>query len=701
MKKNLNILAIGGVLACSPGQTNPPTAQLSGLSLWMQSSIPESSQSGQNQAGLYLAAKQLSAQGPNSLACRNYRQLAADTSFPLHGLAELRALESCGQDRATIEAWWQARHGDFSGFLRRQYLQVSLRMARHVQSRTFEARFLASLATYEKLPRQQESMLRQALSIAESTGDNALIAEVREALERIFPPPTSSRGSKEEQLYESARGLERKRQYKEARALYRQIIEAQDADMEVRIAAYERYAFSYKLEMNRPQYRVELNSMRLWLAKEVRRLRGESDPQLQRWVDEWHKKWIAYARALWTADQLDAGRRQLLALIKESPTNPHLVLDIYWVLANMSLAEKDYPQALVHFERAGQVKGASMTASERVWWAFGWTHYLLKDYPRAVGVWRKASGEISRLSFQRKVQFWQAKAHFLNGEEARARSLWEKLAEDDAFGYYGIIAHLEMQRTLPPLHAPKLSPGVQLPTLDWLIYLGERDVAIDYLQDIQERYRDTDEIVDLLPYYALAGWHAGGIFKFARLESAQRGRVSKMLSTVVFPTPYLQEIQTAAQKYALPAELIYAIARQESAFNPMARSPSDAFGLMQLLPSTAKKMGREARVPYRDFEDLYDPATNVTLGSYYLRKLSNVFQGNFIAMVASYNAGSGNIRKWMKARFRPDPLEFIEMIPYRETRNYVKYVYRNYVIYQRLLGKSVALKKEFFSAPAW
>ena len=567
------------------------------------------------------------------------------------------------------------------------------------------AHFLVGLAAFENISKEREKMLQRALGEAQIAGDAALVLRVREALEKSIPSlHLAPRGSREDQLYEAARNYERKREYSEARKLYHQIIHMQDADMERRIAAYDRYAYSYKLELKREQYLVELNAMRLWLAREVVRLRKEGDLLLDQWVDEWHEKWILYARALWTADQLHEGRNELLALLQGpqgAPTNPHLLIDVHWLLANMSLEEKDYISALISFDRARRVKGARDRIYERVYWSLGWTHYMIEDYTKAAEAWEEAQDTVPGLSFQRKVQFWRGKAHFLNREFAQATALWAKLAEEDAFGYYGIVAHLEMQRPMVAIHQVSPKPGVQINTLDWLIYLGENRVAKDFLKSVQGNYRDTREIVELLPYYPLANWHEGGIFKFATLESNQKGRVSKMLSHVVFPTPYREEIRAAARKYALPVELIFAIARQESAFNPTARSPSDAFGLMQLLPTTAKKMAREGRVSYSDFEDLYDVATNVTLGSHLLRKLSNAFGGNFVSIVGSYNAGSANIRKWFKARYRKDPLEFIETIPYRETRNYVKYVYRNYVTYQRLLGKNVVLKKNFFGSVTW
>ena len=124
MKKNVWVLGALWLLACSPGLTNPPSAPLENLSLWMQAGLSpstESGQSGQDQAGLYLAARRLSETGSQSRACQNYQKLSVASTFPLRLLAELRALEVCGWDKATIEAWWRNREEDYSDFLRREF----------------------------------------------------------------------------------------------------------------------------------------------------------------------------------------------------------------------------------------------------------------------------------------------------------------------------------------------------------------------------------------------------------------------------------------------------------------------------------------------------------------------------------------------------------------------------------------------------
>lgn len=150
----------------------------------------------------------------------------------------------------------------------------------------------------------------------------------------------------------------------------------------------------------------------------------------------------------------------------------------------------------------------------------------------------------------------------------------------------------------------------------------------------------------------------------------------------------------------LPIEpaLTLAITRQESEFNPTARSPANASGLMQLLPGTARQMAQKLEMNYRD-DQIDDPVTNLTLGSNYLGRMIEGFDGSYILGIASYNAGPGNVRKWIATRGRPPQnahaaIDWIETIPFSETRNYVMRVIENVGVYRTLANPETPLAIE-------
>ena len=141
------------------------------------------------------------------------------------------------------------------------------------------------------------------------------------------------------------------------------------------------------------------------------------------------------------------------------------------------------------------------------------------------------------------------------------------------------------------------------------------------------------------------------------------------------------------------------MARQESAFDPRAQSQVGARGLMQLMPATAKRTAQRFGIDFDQAKLLDDPAYNARLGSAHLGDLMDDWRGSYILTFASYNAGGGNVRKWVQAYGDPrsadvDPVDWVERIPFSETRNYVQRVLENFQVYRRRLGEQTALLTE-------
>ncbi|QQR81202.1 MAG: transglycosylase SLT domain-containing protein [Deltaproteobacteria bacterium] len=130
--------------------------------------------------------------------------------------------------------------------------------------------------------------------------------------------------------------------------------------------------------------------------------------------------------------------------------------------------------------------------------------------------------------------------------------------------------------------------------------------------------------------------------------------------------------------------LVYAIMRQESRYRPSIVSPVGAIGLLQIMPYTGRKLSKEAGWSVFTPSWLRDPLTNIELSVFYLKKLDNLFAGKWYATVASYNAGEFAVSQWLKQRHGLSEEEFIEEIPYGETRDYVKKIYTNWKAYQTI-----------------
>lgn len=149
-----------------------------------------------------------------------------------------------------------------------------------------------------------------------------------------------------------------------------------------------------------------------------------------------------------------------------------------------------------------------------------------------------------------------------------------------------------------------------------------------------------------------------------------------------FPTAHQPLFARAADKYGIDSWLLMAVARRESAFNPQARSPVGAMGLMQLMPGTAKDMARQSGIHLKDADDAFDPALNIDLGSGYLAGLLKRYNNNRVLALAAYNAGPHRVDSWLDEHETPFDV-FIESIPFYETREYVQAVLAYRVILSR------------------
>jgi soluble lytic murein transglycosylase len=148
-----------------------------------------------------------------------------------------------------------------------------------------------------------------------------------------------------------------------------------------------------------------------------------------------------------------------------------------------------------------------------------------------------------------------------------------------------------------------------------------------------------------------------------------------------YPSAYLDAVSKASIKYNLQTSLIYAVMRTESSFHPSATSPAGAIGLMQLMPATAALMDKGKGNPA---DRLTQPEQNIKLGTRHLKDLLDLYKGEQLYAIAAYNAGAHNVDRWRKEIGQVPVDEFIERIPFGETRDYVKKVLAAATIYRRL-----------------
>ncbi len=155
----------------------------------------------------------------------------------------------------------------------------------------------------------------------------------------------------------------------------------------------------------------------------------------------------------------------------------------------------------------------------------------------------------------------------------------------------------------------------------------------------------------------------------------------------LFPLPYKDDVLRNAKSHDLDPYSVAALIRQETEFNPDAHSPANAYGLMQLVLPTGRMMGRQAGVTVTSSHTLLNPSISIQLGTQYLKGQLSNWNGDWAETLAAYNAGPGRVREWLTLGPFREPAEFVESIPFNETREYVQAVLRNAEMYRIIYGE--------------
>lgn len=172
----------------------------------------------------------------------------------------------------------------------------------------------------------------------------------------------------------------------------------------------------------------------------------------------------------------------------------------------------------------------------------------------------------------------------------------------------------------------------------------------------------------------LAGWLV--FFKILRVQDA--------ILKIIYPTKYSEFVEKYAEENGLDKYLVYAIIKAESNFDPNVTSSSDARGLMQLMEETAVERSNIIDDTTVETYDLYDPETNIRLGTSYFSYLLGIYDGNTVLALIAYNAGLGNVQQWIQDGIIKSDGSDIENIPYKETSNYVRKILRDYQMYLKI-----------------
>ena len=386
-----------------------------------------------------------------------------------------------------------------------------------------------------------------------------------------------------------------------------------------------------------------------------------------------------------------------LEIINSLPDDPkYLVKPDLWfkekfIIARRKIDKKQYKQAYDLMTDHGVVDSGNLAKAE---WHAGWLALRFLNMPKqAVDHFSKMYEGVNYPISKSRAAFWLGEAYSKLGQNSTAKQWYGKAAEFNTT-YYGQLAAAKIDKqkyrvknnfTYSKDNFQKFLKQELVKAVILLDELDESQRAKDIIKHLGSEERSiTDQI------------HAGLLAqKINRLDfgvqiAKQASYLNKNLLELNYPiidTPKL-----VARQKILPQEVILALIRQESEFDDRANSWVGAKGLMQIMPATGRLVAKQAGLKYSKYKLVNDEYFNLQLGSFYISDLTQNLDGATYMAFAAYNAGPHRVKRWIRRFGDPrkgqiSPIDWIELIPFSETRNYVQRVIENIQVYKYVINK--------------
>ncbi|HUP64926.1 MAG TPA: transglycosylase SLT domain-containing protein [Thermoanaerobaculia bacterium] len=409
-------------------------------------------------------------------------------------------------------------------------------------------------------------------------------------------------------------------------------------------------------------------------------------------------------------EQVDAQKKALRARheavylerlndLRSLPLEPELRRDVLVRLVSHATAVEDEPLLRRSLTDLIEVAPTNDTGLQ-YFWDTGWAAYIEKKYEKSADYFNFIASTFGNPNIRRQATYWFARSIERQGKGDDAKEIYRELLNVEYRDLYALFAEERLGGGNPSLRtaaaaAPEVSwdklAEEEIPDELRLAYelnaLGiARDARIEVQKNASFSNRKwADSILGDL-YFAEGAWDLS--YRYLRrawpeLATPEQNAVPWRFIEMYYPVRYEEEIRRHAAKNELDPYLVMALIRQESAFNPEARSPVGASGLMQLMPATGRELGSRLYSTFTESR-LTNPEVNIELGTHYLRRVINLLDGNVELALAGYNGGPYRIRRWRRESPQKPLDEFIEGMPLSETRGYVKRITLLRSSYERL-----------------
>jgi len=406
----------------------------------------------------------------------------------------------------------------------------------------------------------------------------------------------------------------------------------------------------------------------------------------------------------------DDGFLRILEQMRQTdPTSPWLEQALLSA-GNIYLLRRDYDRAIDSYRELQQRFPNGGRASYALWKATwlslrqGRREDAEKGFEQQIELY-PSSGEIPA------ALYWRGRLAEEDGELPKARAYYQKVSDRFRNYYYGELSRQQLKKIkndsepvhyalldrVPPIDASTKVTADPIPTDNLRVQKAELlangallDLAVKELRAAADEGKGNWLAPETASLYADAGHYNMAIEVLKRAVpsyfAVDLPSLPRSYWEALFPKPYWIELKRFSSDNALDPYMVAALIRQESEFNPGAVSRANAVGLMQLLPKVGKSVAKQEKLKHFSSTELFTPGVNLQLGTRYFRSMVDKF-GSFEYALAAYNAGADRVQDWLGQGHYRDAQEFVESIPFTETREYVQAILRNANVYRQLYGE--------------
>ncbi len=310
-----------------------------------------------------------------------------------------------------------------------------------------------------------------------------------------------------------------------------------------------------------------------------------------------------------------------------------------------------------------------------------------KNYAKCRELSKEFLSKYPSSEYAPQVLFWAGKIEQQYNNSVAASTYYQRLINNYPDSYYAYRAYWIMKG----VKASVINTELNYKPVEYPYKYPAKDDILYTLMNVQDydmilKYTEDDFIASWVEYQK-GNYASSMIIARDAMDKLQIKPVKSDLRwRLVYPQNYYKQVQKYSKQYNNNDALMMAVIREESSFNPEAQSGVGAIGLMQLMPATAHDIGQKHGISFNT-SYLFNPELNIRLGNLYYSTIKGMLNGKDVSAIAAYNGGIGSVTRWKSTLLYNDTDEFVEQIPYDETRNYVEKVFRSYWNYTRIYQK--------------